>query len=198
MSDKPEGATDTIGRGQSVDVVTDVRSEIIKLEKIIADCADPSEKDDKYQILLNMKLRQIDKIIRKARKKIDSKILIGTKEYKTASKSVFLENGNTLEQAESDYKMFKKELKSITLPKVTFQATLRGGGKPATKIKVDNQPYGTPYNDSSLEGIKDMARTYAYELKVEKYANLDVLLNEYIDVGWDKNPYDPTLKSEDL
>ena len=189
MENKPDGVKDVMGRGQSVDVVTDVRSEIIKLEKVIADCADPSEKDDKYQILINMKLRQIHKQIIKAGK--DKKLL-------QSDDKILLENGVSLKTAKKDYKNFKKILARITLPKVTFQATLRGGGRPATRIEVDSQPFGTPYNDSSLDGIKDMARTYAYELKVEEYANLDVLLNEYIDVGWDKNPYDPRITEEDI
>ena len=83
------------GMGEAPDRVTTVKREIIKKEKEIAECSDPSDKDDKYQILINMKRRRMGEIIREAEK--------GNKDT--------VPTGQTLEQAKRDYRQFKKDFK---------------------------------------------------------------------------------------
>ena len=71
-------------------------------------------------------------------------------------------------------------------------------GMLATKVYVGSRLISTSYNDSNFNRIVDLARIYAYEQKVEKYANLDVLLNEYIDVGWLEDDSDRVMTPDKL
>ncbi len=168
------------GVGESADRITTVRREVIKKEKEISECADPSEKDDKYGILINMKLRQVKRMIEQSEED-----------------GYDLENGKTLEEAERDYASFIRDLKMIRKPDVTSEPTMRGRYL-ATNIYIDNELYSCAYNDNSLEMFKNLAEVQAYERKCEGYALLDVRLNEYIDVGWDNDDSDSSMTADKL
>jgi len=166
--------------GEGLDRVTTVKREIIKSRRDVPTIDDPEKRVRLEKNIIKLGLQRM---------KWD---IINTQEKKLKT----VENGNGLTTAETDYENYKEEFENIKLPRVTVEAYIEGQ-LPATDINIDNEWWGTVHND----GLKDalaMANTQAWEMLSEQLGVLDVLVSEYVNIGWDKDDSDPRMTAESL